>query len=380
MALNANIPLSVRPPQIQSPMEGAQQMLTLKDLMAGAQARSAQRDHYQAQQQALMRQQQARSAFAQALQANGGQMTQEMGPLALAAYGPEQLGNLASINNFGRQKVAGTVERAGGVTGKETLFRDEFGNIIGDPIAAPVTLQDRDIGGSIQPYNPITGKPEGSPIEKTPSPEAILTDKRTRSEGALNRGVTVRGQNLAESRAAAEAMWKREQEAKFGGAKVFDAENKIRDDYLKQSGEFIKVRDAYTRVKASGASPSAAGDLALIFNYMKMLDPGSVVREGEFATAQNSGGVPDQVRSMYNQAINGQRLTDGIRSDFLSRAGKLYTVAMKDHGAIKFQFQRIARDYGLNPDRVTPTFDSSDLDMEPPASSGPADDLSRYYR
>lgn len=379
MALNPNLPLAVRPMQIQSPMEGAQQMLTLKDLMAGAQAREAQRNHYQAQQQALMQQQRARAAFDQALAANGGQVTPELGRLALAAYGPEQLQNLTDIGNFGRPKVASWQQVAGDDGSPQTIGVDAYGRRAGPGFQVPVQLKDRDVGGSIQSVNPYNGRIEGPDTPKTLTPEAVLTDQRTRSEGALNRGVTIRGQNLTDARAAAEAKWRQEQEAKFGGAKAFDAENKIRDDYLSQSKEFIKVRDAYTRVKASGASLSAAGDLAMIFNYMKMLDPGSVVREGEFATAQNSGGVPDQVRSMYNRAINGQRLTDNIRNDFLARAEKLFRVAQKDHGAIKFQFQRIAKDYGLNPERVTPSFDSADLEIEEPAAASPAQDLSQYY-
>ena len=38
--------------------------------------------------------------------------------------------------------------------------------------------------------------------------------------------------------------------------------------------------------------PDAAGDMALIFSYMKMLDPNSTVREGEYATAQDAGSIP----------------------------------------------------------------------------------------
>ena len=38
-------------------------------------------------------------------------------------------------------------------------------------------------------------------VRMLPTPEAMLTDERTRSEGALNRGVTVRGQNMTDARA-----------------------------------------------------------------------------------------------------------------------------------------------------------------------------------
>ena len=56
----------------------------------------------------------------------------------------------------------------------------------------------------------------------------------------------------------------------------FGDEDKLRDDFRSESKEFVKVRDAYGRILSTDAS--AAGDLALIFNYMKILDPGSVVR------------------------------------------------------------------------------------------------------
>ena len=106
---------------------------------------------------------------------------------------------------------------------------------------------------------------------------------------------------------------------------TFDRAKKIRDRHDKLSGEFVKVRDAFDRVRES--EQTAAGDIALIFNYMKMLDPGSVVREGEFATAQNTGGVDDIVFNAYNRLLTGERLNPKQRKSFESQAGKLFDVA-----------------------------------------------------
>ena len=105
---------------------------------------------------------------------------------------------------------------------------------------------------------------------------------------------------------------------------VSDLENQLRDEHEKASGEFVKVRDAFVRIQSVAETPSAAGDLALIFNFMKMLDPGSTVREGEFATAQNSGGVDDAVVSMYNRVVNGERLSEPQRADFLRQSQNLF--------------------------------------------------------
>lgn len=59
----------------------------------------------------------------------------------------------------------------------------------------------KDIGGSFVPITEYGDTPAGvATIQKTNTPEALLTDTRVRSEGALNRGVTVRGQDMTDSR------------------------------------------------------------------------------------------------------------------------------------------------------------------------------------
>lgn len=103
---------------------------------------------------------------------------------------------------------------------------------------------------------------------------------------------------------------------------------KISKEYEGESGEFKKQVGAYNRIIASAKDPSAAGDLALIFNYMKMLDPGSTVREGEFATAQNAAGVPDRIRAQMNSVLNGERLSESTRNDFVDRSTSIYSTSL----------------------------------------------------
>ena len=140
--------------------------------------------------------------------------------------------------------------------------------------------------------------------------------------------------------------------AQGGGEKAFNREEKLRNSYLKHSGDFIKVRDSYGRVLQSAKNPSAAGDLVLVFNYMKILDPGSVVRESEFATASNAAGVPDRIRNIYNRVLNGERLAENQRGDFVDRAGKLYEGMTSQHKQRVTNFEKLSRSYNLNPDNV----------------------------
>lgn len=133
---------------------------------------------------------------------------------------------------------------------------------------------------------------------------------------------------------------------------AFKNADKLRDEFTKQSGTFVDVRDAYRRVQASGENPSAAGDLALIFNYMKILDPGSTVREGEFATAQNAASIPERIRAMYNKVARGERLSDEQRKDFVSRAGKLFGRQEQAHKQLRSEYDRLARAFNIEPSHV----------------------------
>lgn len=135
---------------------------------------------------------------------------------------------------------------------------------------------------------------------------------------------------------------------------------------LPQVKSFADQTAAYSRIIKSVQDPSPAGDLALIFNYMKMLDPGSVVREGEFATAQNAGGVDDRVRSFYNRVLEGTRLTPSQRDDFANRATRIYSGAQEEYGKIATQYGAFATSAGLPADQVIPDFGYSGALYETP--------------
>tara|TARA_R110000765_G_scaffold362523_1_gene452704 strand:- start:2005 stop:3546 length:1542 start_codon:yes stop_codon:yes gene_type:complete len=119
---------------------------------------------------------------------------------------------------------------------------------------------------------------------------------------------------------------------------------------------FAGVTEAYSRIVASAKDPSAAGDLSLIFNFMKVLDPGSTVREGEFATAQNAGGVDARVRSLFNSVVDGTRLDAGQRADFLDRANRLYKSQESLVLPLYDYYGNIATSRGFDPEMVLPQF------------------------
>lgn len=119
------------------------------------------------------------------------------------------------------------------------------------------------------------------------------------------------------------------------------------------------VASSLVRVRQAAQNPSPAGDLALIFSYMKMLDPGSTVREGEFANAQNAAGVPDQVRNAYNRASKGERLNPQQRQDFFRQAERQAEGQRRLLSSVVQRYTGIARRNGLDPrDVVFDPFES----------------------
>jgi len=133
---------------------------------------------------------------------------------------------------------------------------------------------------------------------------------------------------------------------------AFENATKLRGEFATQSKDFVKQNAAMGRIAASVQNPSPAGDLALIFNYMKLLDPGSTVREGEFATAQNAAGIPQRIIAQYNSIVNGEKLGEEQRNDFFDRSNRLYQEAVKQHEVMRTNYLDLSNRFGVNPDDV----------------------------
>jgi len=127
---------------------------------------------------------------------------------------------------------------------------------------------------------------------------------------------------------------------------------------------------AYDKVQRAAAEPSAANDLALIFATMKTLDPGSTVREGEFATAQNATGVPERILNLYNRAMRGERLSPEQRTDFVRTARGQFQAAKSRADDIIGSYGGLARSLGLTLDHVVlPGGARVDIDLSAPTSA-----------
>jgi hypothetical protein len=124
----------------------------------------------------------------------------------------------------------------------------------------------------------------------------------------------------------------------------------LRDEFNALTKDFRAVQDAHTKITTT--SPTGAGDMSLLYNYVKLLDPTSVVRENEFAAAAASGSFGERVQTAVNKVMTGQRLDANLRKDFINEASNLYKAQKAGADRIKDQYTNMAKRAKLNPEDV----------------------------
>lgn len=173
--------------------------------------------------------------------------------------------------------------------------------------------------------------------------------------------VAAPGAAEAAQRQAAEEQRQRDaaaREARKEGRDIEASTRGLIGDYRKEFlgdptvKDFRNVANATRQiVTLTQGKGTAMGDLGLIFSYMKALDPGSVVREGEQASAQNAAGVPEQIRNAYNRLLSGQRLSPEQRADMANTALDIYGARAQSYNAFANTYRGLIADAGGDPDK-----------------------------
>ena len=172
-------------------------------------------------------------------------------------------------------------------------------------------------------------------------------------------------EKLAKDKASAKVLENKNNPNKNFGLKLSTS---LRKEY--QSRPIVKdfniIKTSYENVRIMAAKPSAAGDISLIFNYMRMLDPTSTVRETEYATAAQAGGIPDKIVGQYNTLISGQRLSVGMRADFVSKSKALMDTKKGQLLEVQKEFDFLAKNSKVDSNLV---YQKQQEPAAPPASS-----------
>lgn len=130
--------------------------------------------------------------------------------------------------------------------------------------------------------------------------------------------------------------------------------------YAAASKDFATRSSAYDTVRSAAKNETPQSQIALVFAFMKLLDPGSVVREREYATAANAAGVPERVRNTWNKIVDGRFLTRQQILGMVREAQGIYAVSRKGHQKMADLFAQQAARQGVNPWDVVIDYNASD--------------------
>lgn len=138
-----------------------------------------------------------------------------------------------------------------------------------------------------------------------------------------------------------------EQQAKSDETR-FNQEEKLRKEWSGRTTRLTEAKANIATIRASAADGTGAGDIALITSFMKMLDPGSVVRETEFATARDTGGLLTKLQGLATKVRSGSFLSDEQRKSFSKLAGDYLAAAEKEGAVQRQQLMNVVDTYGLD--------------------------------
>jgi hypothetical protein len=216
-------------------------------------------------------------------------------------------------------------------------------------------LQSFNAGGAQvqQAVNPLTGVPtETGRTAITQSADNAATQATARANNAATVGASLANAAAVRDAAKEQAGATR---AAANAQRDQATEMKLADDYRAQSKEFVASKSAHEQLKATlgSATTSPAATLAAATKFMKILDPGSVVRESELGMALAASGVIDRAMNYVSTLQSGQKLTATQAADFKNISEQMFQAAQRVQKEIDKDYQGKAKAYGLRPEMVT---------------------------
>jgi len=111
--------------------------------------------------------------------------------------------------------------------------------------------------------------------------------------------------------------------------------------------DYNDMQSAFGQVISSLSQGTPIGDVAGATKVMKLLDPGSVVRESELGIAMAASGRMDRLQNYFSNMMSGQKLTPTQRDDFRALSNELYAAAGDTYNKKRKEFKGFGEAYGF---------------------------------
>lgn len=123
----------------------------------------------------------------------------------------------------------------------------------------------------------------------------------------------------------------------------------VTDDLRTESTPYLTQARAWDGVIAALADPSAAGDMALLYGVLHVIEPTSNVMAGEFANAAGLVGVPDILVTARNKLRNGERFTPAERKEWYELARRMMETANEGQAERNQRYYDVGKAGDLDP-------------------------------
>ena len=146
--------------------------------------------------------------------------------------------------------------------------------------------------------------------------------------------------------------------AKASSEKMTDREIEFAKQFRAESKPFKEAMLSFEKISANALSkrPSGSTDIAMIFNFMKSLDPESVVRGQEYEAAAGAGSLIKSLGVTYNRLLRGEdeKLPDQVRKDFYQTALETFQPFVESQIRAEETISNQAKAFGLNDKNIIP--------------------------
>jgi hypothetical protein len=134
----------------------------------------------------------------------------------------------------------------------------------------------------------------------------------------------------------------------------FDNSNNLRDEFngSKVVQNYREVTPIMESMKDASTRPSRAADLNMVYALAKIMDPGSVVREGEMIMVNNTQGIGDRLAGTINSLNGGAMLTPEARARILEEAQSRFKGLESSYKALEDHYGGMSDRFGLRREDV----------------------------
>jgi hypothetical protein len=135
----------------------------------------------------------------------------------------------------------------------------------------------------------------------------------------------------------------------------FDRTQILRKDYDKAIKDinFEEMEQAFKQVETATQNNTPISNVASAIKIMKLLDPGSVVRESELGIALNkTRGLVDGWKTFVERTYTGNQLTETQQKEFYQLAQQFYKIVQESKSKIDNKYLQFSQDAQVNPEQV----------------------------